>query len=166
MGNLQSTVFLQLRNLQAHEDGLAFWKKLMDFTSIASLQLSNLASCQILEFDPEMHKFNVPAINTKLMHLFILVMTLHHALTEGECIQHLHSTYANIKQPEQWAQWVCIQEDKFKDGALTVSQGFMNLVSVKYNKIASSDTGFHGSSKLSLRMSLLCNLMMNKIYIV
>ena len=96
VGNLQSTVFLQHRNLLAHEDRLALLKKLADFTSIASLQLSNLSSCQILDFDPEMHKFNVPAINTKLTHL-------HHAFTKGECVQHLLSTYAKIQQPEQWA---------------------------------------------------------------
>ena len=58
MGSLPSAVFLQLRNLLAHEDGLALWKKLTDFMSIASLQLSNLASNQIMEFNPEMHKLN------------------------------------------------------------------------------------------------------------
>ena len=45
-------------------------------------------------------------------------------------------------------QWVQVQEDKFEEGAITVLQDFMNLVSVKYNKIASSGTSFHGSSKM------------------
>ena len=70
----------------------------------------------------------------------------HCTLTKGKHIQHLLSTYAKIKQIKQWAQWVCIQEDKF-EGVLRVSQDFMNLASMKYSKVASSDAGFLGSSK-------------------
>ena len=63
--SLQSTIFLQVGNQPAHEDGLTSWKKLTNFTSVSSLRLSNLASCQILEFDAKLHKFDIPTINSK-----------------------------------------------------------------------------------------------------
>ena len=55
--------------------------------------------------------------------------------------------YGHIKQPVQWAKWVQVQEDQFEESQITISQDFMYQASVKYTKIASSDSGFHGSMK-------------------
>ena len=95
MNSLQSTVFLQLRNLPAHEDGFALWKKLTDFTSVASLQLSNLTSCQILEFNHEMHINSMCLLSTPRSSIYLPWQCLHTVPSpKDECIQHLLCTYA------------------------------------------------------------------------
>lgn len=132
-GDIKATLFEQDGNLPPHEDGPA------------SLQLSMLSFKQILEFSPVDHKFNIPLINTKLNHLFVLATTHDRRLTDAEHIQHTLTVYARIKQPETWAQWVRNQIDAFDEGTLTNCQSFMNSASLKFTEIASSDSGFNGS---------------------
>ena len=146
-GDLKAVIFDQIGNIPTIEDGPTLFKTLTTFTMAASLQLSMLAVNNITAFDPADHKFNVPVINTKLSHLFVLAATHDQELSDQVKLQHLLTTYAKIKQPEQWAQWVCVQVDNFDSGNLANPQAFMNDASVKYAKIsASSGAGFQGSA--------------------
>jgi hypothetical protein len=145
-GDLHAALFHQDGNIPAHEDGPTFFKLLTSFTMAASLQLSMMSFQQILEFDPAEHSFNVPTINTKMNHLFVLATTRERSLTQEERIQHVLTAYARIKQPELWAQWVRNQVDAFEDGLLTNCQAFMNAASLKFTKISTSSSGFKGSS--------------------
>lgn len=146
-GDLRATVFDQTDNLPATEDGPTLFKKLTTFTMVASTQLSMLSFKHILEFDPSAHAFNIPTINTKLIHLFVLATTRDRILQESEKLQHTLHVYSRIQQPELWAQWVRNQVDAFDDGLITVCQAFMNSAVIKFNKITgSSEGGFRGSS--------------------
>ena len=87
-GDLKATLFDQLGNLPAFEDGPTLFKRLTTFTMAASLELSMMAFKDILEFDPSTYKFNVPSINTKLAHLFVLATTRDRSLDESERVQH------------------------------------------------------------------------------
>ena len=69
---MQAMIFHQLGNLLVHEDGPAFLKPLTEFMIISLLQLSLLLLCNILNFNPAACQFNIPQINTKLTHLFML----------------------------------------------------------------------------------------------
>lgn len=144
-GDLKATLFNQDGNIPLHEDGPLLFKTLTLFTIAASLQLSMLSFKNILEFSSAEHGFNIPVINTKLNHLFVLATTRDRRLPESERIQHTLTVYARIKQPELWAQWVRNQVD-FDAGLLTNCQAFMNAASLKFTKIASSDSGFEGRS--------------------
>jgi hypothetical protein len=53
----------------------------------------------ILEFDPAVHKFHIPTINTKLNHLFVLATTRERTLQPSERILHTITSYSRIKQP-------------------------------------------------------------------
>jgi hypothetical protein len=145
--DLRATIFDQAGNLPIAEDGPTLFKKLTTFTMVASLQLSMISFKNILDFDPADHKFNIPTINTKINHLFVLATTRKRQLLDSERIQHTLAVYDRIKQPEPWAQWVRIQIDKFDDGLILVCQDFMNSATLKYNKIITSSVvgGFKGS---------------------
>jgi hypothetical protein len=112
---------------------------------VALIQLLMISFRNILEFDPCDHHFNIPTINTKLNHLFILATTREQQLLDSKRIQHAITVYSSIKQPKPWAQWMRIQVDKFDDGLITVCQDFMNSATLKYNKITASKGGFQGS---------------------
>ena len=113
----------------------------------ASLQLSMDSFKQILEFDLANNAFNITTINTKLNLLFVLATTGQHILGEPECIQHTLTTYARIKQPEEWTQWVRLQTDRFEEGMIPNAQSFMNSAPLKYVKISENGSGsFCGSS--------------------
>ena len=107
----------------------------------SSLQFSMDFFKQILEFDPYDHGFNIFDINTKLNHLFVLANTGKHTLGEPERIQNTLTVYARIKQPEEWAQWVCLQMDRFEEGIIQNAQSFMNTASLKYVKILENGSG-------------------------
>jgi hypothetical protein len=146
-GDLRATVFDQAGNVPIYEDGPTLFKKLTDFTMVASLQLSMLSFKMILEFDPAVHTFHIPTVNTKLKHLFVLATTRERELLASERIQHTLTVYARIQQPEPWAQWVRNQVDRFEDGQITNCQDFMNSAIIKYNKIAgTTEGGFNGAS--------------------
>jgi hypothetical protein len=145
-GDLRSILFDQDGNLPTHEDGPLFFKRLTSFTMAASLQLSVMSFQSILDLDPAEHNFNVPAINTKLNHLFVLATTRERNLTQEERIQHALTVYARIKQPELWAQWVRTQVDLFDAGTLNNCQAFMNAATLKFIKISAADAGFEGSA--------------------
>ena len=111
-----------------------------------SLQLSIDSFKRILDFDPANHGFNITSINTKLNHLFVLATTGQRTIWEPESIQHNLTAYACINQPEEWAQWVRLQIDRFEEGMIPNSQSFMNTASVKYVKISANSSGsFRGS---------------------
>ena len=93
-----------------------------------------------MNFNPFNYKFNIPVINSKLIHLFVLATTLTRQLLESKRIQHTLNVYSKIMQPDIWAQWVRAKVDIFKEETITKSQDFMNTVNIKYNKIISSST--------------------------
>ena len=95
-GDLKTTVFDQIDNLPTHDDGPPLFKLLTLFTTISSLQLSMLAFCQILDFDPAEHEFKIATINTKLNHLFVLATTPHRCLEDMEHISHILNSTAQI----------------------------------------------------------------------
>ena len=144
-GDIRDTIFTQIGNIPTISDGIALFKKSTTFTSVASLQLSMLSFNSILSFNPFEHSFNIPTINSKLMHLFVLATTQHRDLDESERIQHTLNAYTKILQPEVWAQWVRNKLDSFEDGKIKVCQDFMNSATIKYNKIAATEGGFKGS---------------------
>ena len=146
-GELKSLIYSQDGNLPDYEDGPLLFKKLTSLTMSSSLQLSNVAFKNILEFEPSSHEFSIPAINTKLNHLFILASTQARQLGKAERIQHTLTAYGRIRQPEEWAQWIRTQFNQFDDGQLTNSQDFMNKAVLQYNRISnSSEGGFKGSA--------------------
>ena len=144
-GDIRDTIFTQIGNIPTISDGVALFKKSTTFTSVALLQLSMLSFNSILSFNPFEHSFNIPTINSKLMHLFVLATTQHRDLDESERIQHTLNAYTKILQPEVWAQWVRNKLDSFEDGNIKVCQDFMNSATIKYNKIAATEGGFKGS---------------------
>lgn len=145
-GDLRTTVFDQFANVPNHEDGPTLFLTLTSFTMASAIQLSMIASKNILEFDPAEHRFHIPTINTQLNHLFVLATTANRTLHNSERLQHIITVYSRIKQPESWAQWVRIQIDRIEDGTVTVPQDFMNSAALKYTKISTTDSGFQGSS--------------------
>ena len=144
-GTLRDTIFTQAGNLPANTDGPSLFKKLTSFTSVASLQLSLLSFNTVTALNPFDYDFNISAINTKLMQLFVLCTTQHRILDDNERIQHTLNVYSKIKQPEVWAQWTMNKIDAFDDNQITVCQDFMNTAVVKFNKINATDKGFKGS---------------------
>ena len=85
----------------------------------------------ILNFDPSEYKFNIPLLNGKLIHLFVLATTQTRTLLASERIQHTINIYAKILQPEDWEQWV--RNKVFEDGNIDNCQYFMNSTVLKYN---------------------------------
>jgi hypothetical protein len=146
-GDLKVTLFDQFDNIVPNEDGPELFKQLTGFTMVASIQLSMLSFKSILEFQPGEYEFQIPTINTKLNHLFVLASTRERNLSANERIQHVLTVYSRIKQPETWAQWVRNQVDDFQKGALAPNcQSFMNSAAVKYHQISGENDGaFPGS---------------------
>ena len=99
-GDFKDTIFTQFENLPAHEDGIFLFKQLTTFTTVASLQLSMISYQNILIFDPSEYKFNIPLLNGKLIHLFVLATTQPRTLLASERIQHTINVYTKILQPE------------------------------------------------------------------
>jgi hypothetical protein len=95
-GDLCDTLFEQASNVPAHADGPSFFKLMLSLTIVSSLQLSIISFNQILQFDPAIHHFNVPTINTKLSHLFTLATTSSRLLANAERIQHTLTVYQRI----------------------------------------------------------------------
>ena len=105
-GDIKDTIFTQFDNMPDNEDGVALFKQLTTLTTISSLQLSLLSFNNILNFNPVDHGFNIPILNSKLFHLFVLATTSTRTLLDSERIQHTLNVYGKILQPEVWAQWV------------------------------------------------------------
>ena len=113
----------------------------------SSVKLSIMSYNALTTFNPADYDFDLPTINTKLSHLFVLSNTSSRSLSEQEKIQHLLTAYERIKQPEKWAQWVLAKMDHFDEGRLTNAQRFMNEGALKHLQISShSDDGFGGSA--------------------
>jgi hypothetical protein len=122
-------------------DGPCFFKKMLSFTTVSSLQLSMMSFNQILQFDPALHQFSVPTINITLNHLYFLSTTGTRTLDDQERIQQTLTVYQRIRQPEIWAQWVRNQVDSFEQGTFANFQAFMNTAVIKYNKICMDSPG-------------------------
>ena len=122
------------------------WICLTKFTITSSLQLSVTAFQEILEFDPEVYKFHIPSINTKLLNLFVLTTTPHQTVQDAKRIQHTVTVYGRIQQSQTWATWVANQVDHIEDGQVTNHQDFMNSAALKYAKIHTNEGGFHAST--------------------
>ena len=74
-GNLKDTIFSQFDNLPNHEDGIALFKLLTTFTTVALSQLSTISFQNTLRFNPHNFNYSIPTINAKLLHLFVLSST-------------------------------------------------------------------------------------------
>ena len=146
-GYLNLTVFSQIRNLPTHKDGVALFKELPLFTTVASLQLSTLSFYQILSFDSAEYYSKIPVINKIISNLFFLAATQTHQINDAEKIQYILTVYDVIKQPEQWTQWIRNKSHLFEEGPITNCQDFINLALLKYNKIIRSSIRFNRSSK-------------------
>ena len=160
-GDLKATLFQQVDNLPTVEDGVILFFRLTKFTVLASLQLSMISYKKLLAFDPAEHAFNIPTINTQLNHLFVLATTRDRRLAATERIQHALSTYARIKQPELWAQWVRNKIEDFDEGRLTNCQDFMNSAVLKFNKVISESNGTFQGSTTTLQEDIVA-MMANK----
>jgi len=144
-GELNTTMFDQEGNMLDHEDGPSLLSKLLSFTIASSLQLSIQSFEDLRNLDPADYSFNIPNINTKLNHLFILATTGQRSLLEPEKIQHTLTCYNRIKQPDAWSLWVQQQMDRFDKHDITNAQSFMNSAVVKYQKL-SGNGSFNGKS--------------------
>lgn len=149
-GDIKAMIFEQSDNVPTHQDGPTLFKLLMSFTIAASIQLAMMCLQQIITFDPASCKFNVQQINSKMTNLFTLATTNERTLSDPEKIQHLLTTYARIKQPEQWAQWVRNKMDAFDDGTLVNCQQFMNAAALKYIKVSAHNSGSFGGRSTTL----------------
>jgi hypothetical protein len=103
-GDIKSTLFQQLGNLPASEDGVALFFRLTQLTVTSSLQLAMISLTSILQFSPADYNFNIASINKALNHLFVLANTRERSLSQGECIQHTLTAYSRILQPDEWAR--------------------------------------------------------------
>ena len=158
-GDLLNTLFGQTGNLPNYKDGPLLFKKLTLFTMTSSLQLSIISYNAIIAFDPKDCGFNIPLINTKLSHLFVLSNTSSRRMSDLEKVQHLLTIYSRIKQPEEWAQWIRVQIDKFDDGTLVNYQAFMNAAAIKYTKIVTcSENGEFGGSNHTIQEDIVAIL--------
>ena len=84
--SIWDTIFTQSSNIPTHADGITLFKKITNFITVASLQLSLLYFNSNLEFNPFDHAFNVPTVNTKLINLFTLAAAQHRTLDNSERI--------------------------------------------------------------------------------
>ena len=61
--SVKSTIFDQPENKPTGNDGVEFYCKLTQFTTLASTQLSILSQNKLLGFDPSVHNYIVTLIN-------------------------------------------------------------------------------------------------------
>ena len=134
-GNLKTILFDQADNIPMIEDGNKLFKRMTELTSLATLQLSMLSFNNILHFDLAQYDFKIPIINTKLSQLFVLATTRECQLSQEEGVQHALAVYSRIKQPEEWAQWVCNQVEEFENGNINNCQDFLNSAAVRFARI-------------------------------
>jgi len=85
----------------------------------------------ILTFNPHDYKYNIPVINSKLQHYFVLSTISIWTLLSSEKVQHLLTIYGKTLQPETWDQWGRNQVDNFDEGNITQVQDFMNKAVIK-----------------------------------
>jgi hypothetical protein len=145
-GDIRETIFEQVANLPSTEDGATLFKTITSLSMASSLQLTIQTIQQIQALDPSDFDYKISGINTRLVHLFLLASSVNRQLSEQEKIQHTLTTYAKIKQPEAWAQWVRAKVDAFDENQLTASQALMNAATLKQTKIKSDSGDFRGRS--------------------
>lgn len=146
-GDLFTIIFEQAANIP-HEDGPLLFLMLTSYTVSSSVQLSMNAIQRLMAFDPAKFKYEIPRINTTLLHLFVMASSPGRPLAEPERIQYILTTYVKIRQPESWASWVRTQTERVEDGIppLITSQTLLNKAVLKYNKIRSTESTFTGST--------------------
>ena len=99
-GDIKTTIFAQAGNLPDHEDGIALFKSLTEFTPVATTQLSIMSLQNIIEFDPTEYDFKIPDINAQLANLFVLATTGSRTLAQTERISHALNVYSKIQRLE------------------------------------------------------------------
>lgn len=103
-GDIKDTIFTQFGSLLSVNDGIALFKHITTFTLVYYMQLSMLSLNKIVTFNPHDYEYNIPVINSKLNHYFVLSITSTHTFLSSENIQHLLIVYGKILQPETWTQ--------------------------------------------------------------
>jgi len=91
--DIKDTIFTQFFNLTMPEDGVALFKIITTFTTVASLQLSMSSFKKISNFNPFNFKLSIPIINSKLIRLFIQATNSSRTLRDSENIQHVLNVY-------------------------------------------------------------------------
>lgn len=146
-GSLHSLLFEQFADRPTHGDGIALFKRLTDFASTSSFELSNQAIYQLTTFAPSQFDFNIPKINLQLSVLFF--QAKRSLVTESQKIHHTLKVYEKIKQPDKWSTFVCNSLDEYENQTLTDCQFFHNKAVKKYNAICLSNGGLFGGSSNS-----------------
>jgi len=137
-GDLFTIIFEQAANIP-HEDGLTLFLVLTSYTVSSSVQLSMNAIQPLMAFDPSKFKYEIPRINTSLLHLFVMALSPGRPLAKPERIQYILTTYVKICQPKYWASWVRTRTERVEDGTVVItSQTILNKAVLKYNKIKST----------------------------
>ena len=67
-----------------------------------------------------MYNYFITTINTKLTHMFLLVLTTTRVFDNAEQIQYTLTMYGHINQPDAWYSWVLIKTDDFEDVFITI----------------------------------------------
>ena len=98
-GDIKDNFFTQFKDLPNQDDGLSLFKKLTTFTAVSSLQFSILSFNNIINFNPINYCFNIPLINIKLVHLFVLATTATRRLLYSEYIQYILTFYGKFFSP-------------------------------------------------------------------
>ena len=142
--SVKSTIFGQPNNRPTGNNGVEFYCKLTQFTTLVSTQLSILSQNKLLVFNPSVHNYHVSLINTELQALFVLVRTKHRTISYFEKLQHAITAYDQIKKPSKWETWVETQQQNIDNGIITNCQTFMNSAAIKHLYITKK-SGFQGS---------------------
>lgn len=71
-GDLRSSLFEQLDNLPTNEDGPTLFKRMIDSTVAATMQVSNQALMDLQLLEPAEFQYNLSLLNTKAAQLFHL----------------------------------------------------------------------------------------------
>jgi hypothetical protein len=146
-GDLKEIVFEQDANMPTTEDGGTLLKTLTEFSMASSLQLTIQAVQDIHTLEPADFAYKVTAINTRLIHLFMLAASVNRTLSEPEKIMHTLTVYKKIKQPEAWAEWIRARVRDYDNGTLLLCQPLMNEGQRTQTRIVTDSGGdFHGRS--------------------
>jgi len=98
-GDLKDTIFTQFDNIPDYDDGDNIFKRLTTFTTVSSLQLTVLSYINILNFTTSDHQLDIPTINSKVIHLFVLSQLFSRSFDNAERISHTIDVNKKIVPP-------------------------------------------------------------------
>ncbi|CAJ1939975.1 unnamed protein product [Cylindrotheca closterium] len=110
-GDLRIEIFGQPGNLPTHGDGPSLFKRMIDTTAAASLQVSSNAIQDLLNLDPGDYKFDMTAVNSQIIGLFTLATTAARLMPDSERCFYIFNTYRKIKQPQDFVNWTNSKAD-------------------------------------------------------